>query len=95
MSASPPRRGPTASTTHRPIASCSSRASLAAPRAEVQPSCRVLAQLIATRAAIAKLDEEGSRTAAELDAAHLVLSSDVHKLKEELEADVEERRAVA
>jgi hypothetical protein len=55
----------------------------------------VLAQLIATRAAIAKLDEEGSRTAAELNAAHLVLSSDVHKLKEELEADVEERRAVA
>lgn len=47
-------------------------------------------ELIATRTKIAKLDEQDARLAAEVTAAELTLSADVLKLREALEAPMEE-----
>lgn len=50
-------------------------------------------ELIAVRAKIATLDEADARLAAEVGAAELTLSAEVAKLKEELDAPMEEREA--
>ena len=50
-------------------------------------------ELIATRAKIAKLDEADARLVEEVGAAELVLSADVQRLKDELDAPLEEKAA--
>lgn len=47
-------------------------------------------ELIATRAAIAQLDEDAGRLASEMSVAHLLLSRDVEKLKGQLEGGMME-----
>lgn len=50
-------------------------------------------ELIATRAKIAKLDEADARLVEEVGAAELALSADVQRLKDELDAPLEEKAA--
>ena len=52
-------------------------------------------ELIAVRAKIATLDEADARIGAEVAAVELTLSADVARLKEELDAPIEEGRVAA